>query len=78
MQNALNDVNAVFGVKYVGETTDIYPASHTLLQILVGDDAFGNAYQFTDLDVASEYVGEELWIRYSAQMITNLQRNVRW
>jgi hypothetical protein len=44
----------------------------TLLQILVGDDEFGNAYQFTDLDVASEYVGEQLCIRYSAQMITNL------
>ena len=70
---ALNDVDAVRGVKYVGQTTKIFPESHTLLQILVGDDKFGNAYQFTDLDVASEYVGEQLWIRYSAQMITNLQ-----
>jgi hypothetical protein len=73
MRSALNDVNAVCGVKYVGETTDIFPSSHTLLQILVGDDEFGNPYQFTDLDVASEYVGEQLWIRYSAQMITNLR-----
>jgi hypothetical protein len=73
MRSALNDVDAVRGVKYVGEATDIFPTSHTLLQILVGDDEFGNAYQFTDLDVASEYVGEQLWIRHSAQMITNLQ-----
>lgn len=73
MRSAFNDVDAVRGVKYVGETTNIFPESHTLLQILVGDDEFGNSYQFTDLDVASEYVGEQLWIRYSAQMITNLQ-----
>ena len=69
----MNDVNAVRWVKYIGETTDIFPSSHTLLQILVGNDEIGNAYQFTDLDVASEYVGEQLWIRHSAQMTTNLQ-----
>lgn len=74
MRGALNDVNAVRGVKYVGEITNIFPSSHTLLQILVGEDEFGNAYQYTELDVASEYVGEQLWIRHSAQMITNLQR----
>jgi hypothetical protein len=73
MKSALNDTNAVRGVKYVGETTDIFPESHSLLQILVGDDEFGNAYQFIGLDVASKYVGEQLWIRHSAQMITNLQ-----
>ena len=73
MQSALSDTNAVRGVKYVGETTDIFPESHTLLQILVGDDEFGNSYQFTDLDIASKYVGEQLWQRYHAQMITNLQ-----
>jgi hypothetical protein len=73
MKSALNDVHAVCGVKYVGETTDIFPSSHSLLQIMVGDDEFGNAYQFTDLDVASEYVGEQLWIRHSAQMMANLQ-----
>ena len=65
--------NAVRGVKYVGETTDIFQESHSLLQILVGDDEFGNAYQFTDLDVASKYVGEQLWISHSAQMLTNLK-----
>jgi hypothetical protein len=73
MLSALNDVHAVRGVRYVGQTTDIFPESHTLLQILVGDDDFGNAYQFTDLDVVSEYVGKQLWIRYSAPMITNLK-----
>jgi hypothetical protein len=64
MKSALNDTNAVRGVKYVGETTDIFPESHSLLQILVGDDEFGNAYQFIGLDVASKYVGEQLWIRH--------------
>jgi hypothetical protein len=43
----------------------------------VGDDEDGNAYQFIGLDVASKYVGEQLWIgkylRHCAQMITNLQ-----
>jgi Crinkler effector protein N-terminal domain len=73
MESALNDVNAVCRVKYVGEITSIFPSSHTLLQIMVGDDKYGNAYQFTNLDVASKYVGEQLWIRHSAQMITNLQ-----
>jgi len=72
MKSALNDTNAVRGVKYVGETTEIFPEPHSLLQILVGDDEFGNAYQFIGLDVASKFVGEQLWIRHSAQMITNL------
>lgn len=39
----------------------------------MGDDEVGNPYQFIGLDVASKYVGEQLWIRHSAQMITNLQ-----
>jgi hypothetical protein len=43
----------------------------------VGNDENGNPYQFTDLDVASEYVGEQLWIRHSAQMIENLQEMFR-
>jgi hypothetical protein len=30
-------------------------------------------YQFSHVDIASKYVGEQLWIRHSAQMITNLQ-----
>jgi hypothetical protein len=60
MKGALTDVKAVRGVKYVGETTDIFPDSHSLLQILVGDDEYGNPYQFIGLDVASKYVGEEL------------------
>jgi hypothetical protein len=73
MKSALNDADAIRGVKYVGETTNIFPESHSLLQILVGDDEFGNAYQFVGLDVASKYVGEQLWIHHSAQMMTNLQ-----
>jgi hypothetical protein len=77
MDSALSDVDAVRGVKYVGETTKIFKSSHILLQIMVGNDENGNPYQFTDLDVASEYVGEQLWIRHSAQMITNLQQTFR-
>jgi hypothetical protein len=73
VRSALNDVDAVRGVKYVGETTDIFPTSHTLLKILVGNDESGNPYQFTGLDVASEFIGRELWIRHAAQMMTNLQ-----
>jgi hypothetical protein len=73
MKRALNDTNAVRGVTYVGETTKIFPDSHSLLQILVGDDEYGNPYQFIGLDVASKYVGEQLWIRHSAVMIANLQ-----
>jgi DNA replication protein DnaC len=73
MQIALSDIHAVCGVRYVGETTKIFPSSHTLLQIIVGDDEYGNAYKFTDLDVVSEYVGEQLWIRHPFQMIANLQ-----
>jgi hypothetical protein len=74
MESALKDVNAVRGVKYVGETTLIFPSSHLLLQIMVGDDEYGNPNQFNDLDVASKYVGEQLWIMHSAQMIANLQQ----
>jgi hypothetical protein len=73
INSALNDTNAARGVKYVGETTDIFPESHSLLQILVGDDEFGNAYQFIGLDVASKYIGEQLWIIHFAQMLTNIQ-----
>jgi hypothetical protein len=74
IDSALSDVDAVSVVKYVGETTKIFKSSHILLQIMVGNDENGNPYQFTDLDVASEYVGEQLWIRHSAKMITNLQQ----
>jgi DNA replication protein DnaC len=74
MNSALSDVEAVREVKYVGDTTKIFKSSHILLQIMVGKDENGNPYQFTDLDVASEYVGEQLWKHHSAQMITNLQQ----
>jgi hypothetical protein len=44
--------------------------------MMVGDDDYANTYQFTNLDVVSEYVGEQLWIHYSAKMITQFARNV--
>jgi DNA-binding transcriptional ArsR family regulator len=69
----LADAKAARGVKYVGNPTDIYPESHTLLHILVGNDENGNEYQFTGLDVASKYVGERLWDLYYSEMIKNLR-----
>jgi hypothetical protein len=73
MQNTLGDINAVRGVRYVGEPSDIFPESHTLLHLLVGDDEHKNPYQFLELDVASKYVAEQLWDRHYKQMIINLQ-----
>jgi len=73
VENALNDAKAARGVRYVGKTTSIYKDSHTLLQILVGVDGRNFAYQYIGLDVASKYIGEQLWLRHTTQMITNLQ-----
>ena len=73
MATALGNEDAVRGVEYVGEMTRISHASHTLLHIIVGTNEDGNPYQFLDMDVASKYVGEQLWMRHSAQMITNLR-----
>jgi hypothetical protein len=70
MEEALSDVDAVKGVRNIGIPTSIFATSHTLLHIVVSDDS---QYQFRHVDIASKYVGEQLWIRQSAQMITNLQ-----
>jgi uncharacterized protein with ACT and thioredoxin-like domain len=72
MEASLNDADAVRGVQYKGTTTDIFPASHKLMHIIVGTKN-NETYQYIDLDVASEYVGRELWIRNSAQMLENMQ-----
>ena len=70
MEEALADVDAVKGVRSIGIPTKIFATTHTLLHIIVSGDGL---YQFTHVDIASKYVGEQLWIRHSAQMITNLQ-----
>ena len=67
MEVALTDVDAVSGVRNIGNPTNIFTTTHTLLHIIVSDD-----YQFLHVDIASKYVGEQLWIRHSAQMLTNL------
>ncbi|TPX53138.1 hypothetical protein CcCBS67573_g09749 [Chytriomyces confervae] len=69
MEAALADVDAVKGVRNIGNPTQIYQTSHTLLHIITTDDG---QYQFKCVDIASDYVGEKLWEKHSAQMITNL------
>jgi len=73
MAAALSDVNAVRGVKHVGEPTDIFGESHTLLHMIIGVDENNRPFQFIGLDVASKYVGEKLWELHYSQMIINLQ-----
>ena len=73
IEMALNDAKAARGVRYVGSTTSIYKDSHKLLQMMVGVDDRGYDYQYIGLDVASKYIGEQLWLRHTAQMINNLQ-----
>jgi hypothetical protein len=70
MEPALADVDAVRGVRSIGIPTNIFTTTHTLLHIIVSSDG---CYQFTHVDIASKYVGEQLWQRHSAQMLTNLR-----
>jgi hypothetical protein len=70
MEIALADVDAVRGVRNIGNPTRIFETSHTLLHVVASNDS---QYRFCHVDIASKYVGEQLWIRHSAQMIINLQ-----
>ncbi len=70
MEEALADVDAVRGVRNISNPTRIFATSHTLLHVVVSNHS---QYQFCHVDIASKYVGEQLWIRHSAQMTTNLQ-----
>jgi hypothetical protein len=70
MEEALADVDAVKGVRNIGIPTRIFATSHTLLHMIVLSEGL---YKFLHVDIASKYVGGQLWIRHSAQMITNLQ-----
>ncbi|EGF79004.1 hypothetical protein BATDEDRAFT_26152 [Batrachochytrium dendrobatidis JAM81] len=71
MEKALADVDAVKGVRNIGITIKISANTHTLLHTIVSDDG---QYRFLHVDIASRYIGEQLWKRHSAQMITNLQQ----
>jgi hypothetical protein len=70
MEEALADVDAVQGVRNIGIPTKIFSTTHTLLHIIVSNDG---KYQFCHVDIASKYVGEQLWKLHHAQMITNLK-----
>ncbi|KAF0727977.1 hypothetical protein Ae201684P_009436 [Aphanomyces euteiches] len=70
MDAALIDVDAVKCVRNIAAPTRIYQNAHMLLHIIVSDD--GN-YQFECVDIASKYVGQQLWQLHSAQMLVNLQ-----
>ncbi|KAJ3387589.1 hypothetical protein HDU84_000703, partial [Entophlyctis sp. JEL0112] len=64
MEAALADIDAVNSVRNIGNPTD------TLLHIIVSDDGL-SLLKF--VDIASKYVGDQLWEKHSAQTITNLQ-----
>ncbi|OAJ41550.1 hypothetical protein BDEG_25127 [Batrachochytrium dendrobatidis JEL423] len=71
MEKALADVDAVKGVHNIGFTIKISANTHTLLHTIVSDNG---QYRFLHVDIASRYVGEQLWQHHSAQMITNMQQ----
>jgi hypothetical protein len=75
MDKVLNDPEAAKGVKHVGLMTDIYPESHTLLHIVVGDDIYGTPYQDIGLKYASRYVATKMWELHKSQMITLLNND---
>ncbi|CAK4611648.1 unnamed protein product [Aphanomyces euteiches] len=62
---ALEDVNAIICVRNIGCPTAISTA-HELVHTIVKE------YEFDHVDIASNYVGEQLWIKYAAQMLLNL------
>ncbi|KAI9326584.1 hypothetical protein BDR26DRAFT_809484, partial [Obelidium mucronatum] len=67
---ALADLNAVQSVRSLGASTSVFQTTHTLIHIIVSDDGL---YQFKCVDIASKYIGEQLWEKHAAQMILNLQ-----
>ncbi|KAK6097958.1 squalene synthetase-like protein [Batrachochytrium dendrobatidis] len=71
MEEALADVDAVKGVRNIGFTIKLSANTHTLLHTIVSDDG---QYEFLHVDIASRYIGEQLWQRHSSQMITNIQQ----
>ena len=73
METALFDVTAAKGVRTIGNPTKMFDTTHTLLHLIVGNNDQGFPYQYLFVDIASKYVGEQLWDRHYSQMIINLQ-----
>ena len=69
MENSLADVDAAKGVKAIGNLTKIFDTTHTLLHLIVGNDDQGFPYRFLFVDIASKYVGEQLWDLHYVDMI---------
>ncbi|KAI3644083.1 hypothetical protein MP228_010247 [Amoeboaphelidium protococcarum] len=72
MQMALADVDAVRSLREfisLSRTSDI---THTLLHMAVGESQ-GSPYKFRHVDLASKYVGEQLWDLRYAKMVTSLR-----
>jgi hypothetical protein len=72
MEAALADVNAVKSLRAVGSPSKMFETTHTLLHMIVGERQ-GFPYKFLYVDIASKYVGEQLWDRRYAEMIANLR-----
>jgi hypothetical protein len=67
---SLEDADAVKSVRNIGKPTGIFPTAHMLLHVIV---TYDGKYEFQHVDIASKYVGEQLWAKHSAQMVLNLQ-----
>eukprot|EP00158_Paraphelidium_tribonemae_P009932 Partr_v1_DN29002_c1_g4_i6_m58976 putative crinkler (CRN) family protein len=72
METALADVNAVKSLCAIGLPSKMFETTHTLLHMMVGE-RHGFPYQFLYVDIASKYVGEQLWDRHYKEMISNLR-----
>ena len=70
VEEALADYDAVKEVCNIRKPTKILPTTHTLLHTIVTNDG---QYKLRHVDIASKYLGEQLWTRHSPQMLTNLQ-----
>ena len=76
MEAVLASADARKSMMSSGLVSDIFRDSHVLLQMVVGDDDRGEAYQFLHLDFASKYVKDELWKSFYSEMIGDLKAMV--
>jgi hypothetical protein len=72
METALADVNAVRSLRAIVSPSKMFETTHTLLHMIVGERQ-GFPYRFLYVDIASKYVGEQLWDRHYEDMIVNLR-----
>jgi hypothetical protein len=68
IEAALSDVDAIKSMRLIGSSTREFPASHTLLHMLVD-----SGYRRMFLDVASPYVGEQLILRHYEEVVHLIQ-----